>query len=210
MIRFPSLVVTAAVLAGCGSKPQAHGADSPPAEVPGILHAPAELTPDFSVRQHVAASSRGKHGAFDAVLQKQGDKLVIVGLGPAGVRFFVATQIGSEVKFEQSFGPTLPFSPRNIVLDVHRAYFKRLEPAPQPGKHTARGTLDDEQVEEDWDGDRLLERRFRRSDGKTQGVLRIRYGAGCTRERCEPDYLTLENGWVDYTLSITCSDYTPL
>ena len=59
---------------------------TPQAEYPAVLHPPAELHPDFSVHQRIEATSRGHSGSFDAVLQKQGNELVVVGLGPASVR----------------------------------------------------------------------------------------------------------------------------
>ncbi len=197
--------MTAKLLAFCSLLLLACGPSAPPpqtaaqAEYPGILHPPAELKPDFSVRQHIEAKAQGHSGAFDAVVQKQGDKLVVVGLGPASVRMFVLEQTQAGVGFQQSFGPKLPFPPRNIVVDVHRAYFKKL-----PEGQTS-GTLDDEQVEEVWRGDELAERRFTR--GGQQGAVVVSYGPGCTRARCAPKTIDLKNPWFSYDLHIENDDY---
>lgn len=185
-------------LAACG--PSASPA-SPSAqeEYPGILHPPSELHPDFSVRQHIEATAQGHSGSFDAVVQKHGDKLVVVGLGPASVRMFVLEQTSEGVRFEQSFGPTLPFPPRNIVVDVHRAFFKGL-----PAGSTD-GMVDDERVQETWRGDQLVERSFTR-EGRTGAVV-VSYGPGCTRSRCAPSTIRLKNPWFSYELAMENADY---
>lgn len=185
-------------LAACGpSAPPA--SPSAQGEYPGILHPPSELHPDFSVRQHIEATASGHSGSFDAVVQKHGDKLVVVGLGPASVRMFVLEQTDKGVRFEQSFGPTLPFPPRNIVVDVHRAFFKGLPAG------TTEGTVDDEQVHETWRGDQLVERRFTR-EGRTGAVV-VSYGPGCTRNRCAPRTIHLKNPWFAYELAMENDDY---
>jgi hypothetical protein len=162
-----------------------------------------ELHPDFSVHQHIEATSHGRSGSFDAVVQKQGDKLLIVGLGPASVRMFVLEQTEKGITFEQSFGPTLPFPPRNIVVDVHRAFFKGLPPDPAGGTRT--GTVDDEEVREIWQGENLLERRFTRADRKDP--VTVTYGPGCTRSRCAFTRITLDNPWFAYKLVLENDSY---
>ena len=189
------------LLAGCG--PAQPKLVAPQAEDPGVLRPPAELHPDFSVHQHIQASSRGHTGSFDAVVQKQGDKLVVVGLGPASVRMFVLEQTAKGITFEQSFGPTLPFPPRNIVVDVHRAFFKGLPPDPVGGTRT--GTVDGEEVREIWQGENLAERRFLRADRKDP--ITVTYGPGCTRARCAPTRIVLVNPWFDYELVLENDSY---
>lgn len=190
-------------LAPCTLALLACGPSQPPAsaqgEYPAVLHPPAELHPDFSVHQHITASSRGHSGSFDAVVQKHGNKLVVVGLGPASVRMFVLEQTASGITFEQSFGPTLPFPPRNIVVDVHRTFFKVLP------EGVRAGTIDDERVEEDWRGAELAERRFFRAD--REKPVTVHYGPGCTRARCAPSTIKLNNPWFHYELSIENDGY---
>jgi hypothetical protein len=205
--RHAVFVLAGLALAGCASAPP----KPPQAErpYPCIMHPPSELTPDFSVSQHVEATAMGRTGAFDSVVQKHGNELVIVGLGPAGIRAFVLRQTGDAITFDQSFGPKLPFSERNVVIDVHRTFFKRLTtPAPpEAGAATIKGTIDDEAVEEDWRDGSLVERRFSRPGSSYHGVVRVTYGAGCTRERCAPVTTHLVNEWFDYALTITNTDF---
>lgn len=187
----------------------------PPASAPLApdttpLERPAALRPNFSVRQHIEASSHGKSGAFDAVVQKQARELLVVGLGPAGVRMFMLKQNDAPaddgITFEQSFGPKLPFSPRNIVLDIHRLFFMGL---PASARTADDGTFEGEtaagKIREIWRGGELRERQF--SHPSRQGAILISYGAGCRKERCAPEYATIDNGWFNYVLRIENSDY---
>lgn len=178
------------VLAACAP------AKPPPAdtEYPGIIHPASELTPDFMVEQHIEARKNDRTGGFDAVLQKKGGDLTIVGLGPVGIRAFVLRQVGTDATFEQSMGPAFPFPPRNVLVDVHRAFFKRLPP------DATKGTIDDEEVTETWKDGTLVERDFHRGD--RPGAIRVHYGPGCTRERCEPSTIRLVNEWFGYELTI--------
>src|SRR5262249_22064274 len=128
-------------------------------EYPCVLHDPSTLGRDFMVRQsltiHAQRDGKPVDGQFDAIVQKRGDTLLIVGLGPMNVKAFTLEQRGDRITFHQLVGPELPFSPRNIIVDVHRVFFKRL-PSPEHGfAGVLRGELDGETVEETWrDGER--------------------------------------------------------
>ena len=172
-------------------------------DYPGVLHPPNELSPDFVVEQHVELAKDDRHGAFDGVLQKRGDELVIVGLGPMGTRAFVLRQEGVEARFEQTMGPALPFPPRNVLVDVHRAFFKRLPPGIE------RGELDGEDVTEVWKDGSLVERRYVRPAFRP-GAVRVFYGEGCTRDRCEPKTVRIVNEWFGYEIRIDNRRYHSL
>ena len=197
------LLVAASVVPAC--RPPA--AQPAVRAYPCILHSPDQLGPDFSVRQRVEATSGDRTGAFDGVLQKVGSELVIVGLGPAGVRAFVLKQAADRVTFGQTFGPELPFPPRYILIDVHRAFFKRLPP-PASGSGTSSGRVDDEEVEEDWLDGHLAERRFSRPGSALEGLVRVTYARGCTVARCAPASFRLVNQWFSYSLTVSNADYT--
>lgn len=188
------------LLTACGGRPAADPA--PVREYPCVLHAPRELGPDLVVEQHVEIAKDGRGGAFDAVLQKRGDELIVVGLGPLGVRAFVIRQQGAEVTSEQRIGPKPPFPARNVVIDVHRAFFKRLEitEAGEPDGSRS-GQLDGEEVVEIWKSGELVERRFTRPS-EMAGAVRVSYGPGCRTDRCEPSSVRLVNEWFGYELRI--------
>jgi uncharacterized protein DUF3261 len=174
-----------------------------------VLHPLATLGPDFTARQHVTASGHGRSGSFDAVLQKKGGTLVLVGL-VAGVRAFVLKEEGDRISFDQSLGPKMPFPPEYAVIDVHRAYWKRLPPGADAQPTEIReGELDGERVREVWSNGNLVERSFSRP-GEFEGVVRIQYGAGCTDARCLPVSIRIDNEWFGYSVQIDNSELTLL
>jgi hypothetical protein len=191
--------VLALALVSCGApRPRAAASDD---AYPCLLHPPSELSPDVVIEQHVEAKKGDRTGGFDAVLQKRGAELVLVGLGPLGVRAFTLRQEGADIRYEQRMGPEFPFPPRNVLVDVHRAFFKRLALAtPSPRDGTFRGPLDGEEVVEVWHAGQLTERSFAR-EGRA-GAVRVLYSPGCGEDRCEPATVRLVNEWFGYELAI--------
>jgi hypothetical protein len=195
-------------LAGCGQPVRTTIlSTTAPAEYPCVLHDPRTLPHDFMVRQHltIEAERDGKPvtGELDAVVQKQGDTLLIVGFGPMNVKAFTLTHRADRIELVQHMGPELPFSPRNVVVDVHRVFFKRLPPPAEPGYSGAvRGELDGEHVEETWRDGQLRQAVFTRPGSALRGAIRVELGPGCAPSRCEPESATLHNEWFGYTLTI--------
>ncbi len=174
-----------------------------------VLRPLATLGPDFVARQRVEASGHGGGGGFDAVLQKKGDKLVLIGLF-AGIRAFVLEEEGERISFEQTLGPKFPFPPEYAVIDVHRVYWKQLpRDASAPATGIQEGELDGEKVREVWSNGSLVEKDFARP-GERSGVVRINYGEGCTAERCLPKSVRIENEWFGYTVRIENRELTLL
>ncbi|HEY4182507.1 MAG TPA: DUF3261 domain-containing protein [Kofleriaceae bacterium] len=203
-----------AVLAACGGAPKRHVTidTTAPAAYPGTLADPKTLHPDFMVRQSLVIHAKKPTGEkidaeLDAVLQKQGDTLLVLGLGPMNVKAFTLTQKGTILEAEQFVGPDMQFSPRNIVLDVHRVLFKRL-PVPKEASTVVTGELDGEHVEETWKDGQLRTRVFTRPGFK--GAVRVELGDGCTQTVCEPASAKLTNEWLDYTIEITNEGFEPL
>lgn len=214
-----ALLTLAGLVAGCGA-PSRHVvlSASAPAEYPFVLHDPATLPRDFLVRQHLTVHARRDgqpvSGEFDAIVQKQGDTLLIVGLGPMNVKAFTLEQRGDRIEFTQFFGPELPFSPRNMVVDVHRVFFHHLPPPAEPGAAGAsgirRGELDGETVEETWQGGELRRAAFTRPGSALHGAVVVELGPGCTAAACEPASASLRNEWFGYTLEIVNESYEGL
>jgi hypothetical protein len=206
--RFVGLVTLLGFESACGPKAP------PPAAIPErpyecVLHPLATLGPDFMVRQHVEASGHGRGGGFDAVLQKRGDALVVVGL-VAGIRAFVLKQEGEKITFEQSLGPKMPFPPSYAIIDVHRVYWKRLPRDPSaPASGTVEGELDGEHVREVWSNGELAERRFTRP-GEFEGSVSVQMGPGCTAALCRPKTVKIVNEWFGYTVAIENDEFTAL
>ena len=181
--------------AGCATT---RGAAVP--DYPGVLTAPAAHPGEFVRRQKLTARYRGQERSFEAVLQKQGDALTLIGLTPFGSKAFVLEQRGLEVKFTPYLAGDLPFPPRFVLQDVHRVYFGGLgDDAKADGEHTA--LAHGERVREVWKDGRLLSREYTRLLADPPGSIAITYQGGmacCT----SPERIELENGWLGYHLSI--------
>lgn len=209
-----ALVLVLVVSAACGGAPTRHATidTTAPSEYPGTLPDPGTLHPDFMVRQSLVIHATKPTGEkvdaeIDAVLQKQGDTLLILGLGPMNVKAFTLTQKGTTLEFQQFVGPALPFSPRNIVVDVHRVLFKRL-PVPAAPTTVVTGELDGEHVVETWKDGQLRTRVFTRPG--FEGAVRVELGDGCTQKVCEPASAKLTNEWFGYAIEITNEGFEPL
>ncbi len=202
-------------LAACGHPPRTSTIRTEaPSEYPGVLRDPSTFPHDFMVRQtlkiHTQHDGKPFDAELDAVVQKQGGTLLIIGLGPMDMKGFTLTQKGDQIEFVQFAGPQLPFSPRNIVVDVHRVFFKRL-PAPEPRySGVVRGELDGEHVEELWKDGQLRASTFTRPGSALKGAIRVQLGEGCTPAACEPVSAMLRNEWFGYTLTITNESYEAL
>jgi hypothetical protein len=203
-------------LAACG-QPARHSVmlTSAPSEYPCVLHDPGTVPGDFMVRQTLTIRSQreGKpvEAELDAVVQKQGDTLLIVGFGPMNVKAFTLSHRGDRIEFTQFVGQALPFSPRNIVVDVHRVFFKHLPPPTEAAySGVVRGELDGESVEETWHDGQLRTRVFTRPGSALRGAVRVEVGDGCDPSGCEPASVTLKNEWFNYTLTIVNEAYERL
>lgn len=205
-----ALLLAAAVaqlVGGCGGGPHAEP------RYPGTLRPPAELGADVMMRQRLTArwgdgEGNGETVEFEAVLQKQGDALILLGLGPHGGRAFLLEHRDGRVRFEPYVDLELPFPPRFILLDVQRVFFPHLgDGRLADGAHERE--LDGEMVRERWREGRLVERTFRRTDGEPDGVVRVDYGEGLAPDHAPPR-IELHNGWLGYSLTVETLDRTPL
>jgi hypothetical protein len=187
-------------------------ATPPPAASPemtayqGPLFDPAQAPADFLDRQKVVATYGDVSRSFDAVLQKRGDELTLLGLTPFGTRAFVLTQKGADVSFQTFVGDTVPFPPRYMLIDVQRVFFAPAGlagPAPD-GDGTRQVTRDGEVVTEAWHAGRLVQRTFVRSDSRPPGAISVDYeGGGMAQDGTPPRLVVFTNGWYGYRLDIT-------
>jgi hypothetical protein len=171
-----------------------------PKEYPGTLLAPSRTAGDFVRTQKLTARFQGQTRSMDAVLQKEGDLLTLIGMTPFGSKAFVLQQQGVEVSFKSYVAFEMPFPPKYILLDIQRVYFAGLEGAPLPdGEHTDQ--RDGEQIVEVWQGGRLLRRTFTRLSGDPAGAITVTYQGGMAGG-ISPAKVEIDNGWVGYQLSI--------
>jgi hypothetical protein len=198
---FPALVVLA--LVACGGPRER---TTPPPAPPGVLHAPSEYAGDFALDQRVTIGFTRPDGSqdeqgFRAVIEKRGDGIVMVALGPHGGRAFVLTQRGTDVRFESHLPEELPFPPEYMMFDVHRTWLVGVPGAPlADGEHSA--AVDGEEIVETWSGGRLQSRSFRRLDGVPAGLVTITYEGGLdpSLDAAAPTRVVMENGWFGYRI----------
>lgn len=199
------LLLTALLLAACHPRP--HDPRVLRA-YPGSLVPSTEIPGAFVLRQHVVAQPEGEEVSFDAVLQNHAGTFTLLGLTPFGTRAFLMQQRGTEVEFTSFVPRDLPFPPRYMLLDVHRALFIGLPSAPLPdGPHT--GIRDGEEIRELWAAGRLRERTFRRLDGAPPGVITARYEGGMIPGR-PPERIEYHNGWFGYRLTVSTVSFEPI
>lgn len=206
-MRF-ALLVSFVLLGACPTRPP-EGAEAPPPQ--GVLHAPSELGPDFTLDHRVAIRWHGREEAFRGILEKRGDVLTLVGLGPHGGRGFSLRQEALEVTFESQLPEALPFPPEHILMALHRVWLLGLPGAPlADGEH--RLERDGEEIVEVWSAGRLTSRSFRPLDGSPSGLFEITYEGGfdptLTSSASAPTRVVARDGWLGYELEATAMTLT--
>lgn len=178
---------------------------APVRDYAGPLHAPSTYASDFAIDHQITAIHVQGSESFRALLEKHGDRLVMVGLAPTGSRAFTLTQEGDDVRFESQIPRELPFPARYMLIDVHRTWLVGLAQPLSDGTHeTAIESGEQRETMIDvWADGRLVSRTFRR-DGDTDDdpVLRIAYEGGLSPDPSapSPSRIELDNGWFGYRL----------
>jgi hypothetical protein len=171
-----------------------------PTRETGPLVPPAQIAADFVWRQRIDVRFKTRHESFSAVIEKRGDRLLLLGLTPFGSRAFALEQRGKTATFTPYSDLRLPFSPLYVLADVHRAFFRGLPGAPlSDGWH--EGMQDGERVRERWLAGRLFEREYRGATaaGNTVAIL---YADGMLG-RTPPRSMVLTSQRFGYALTIT-------
>lgn len=190
-------IVTCALLLGCtGGR---SGSGGPPTALPEVaLRSPSELGDDFLYRQSISATFQGREVSFDAALQKQGDKLTLLGLTPFGTRAFLLEQNGTVLRFENYVDRELPFPPSYIIHDVARTFFVNVRAA-DDGPHTFhRG---EETYADEWLEGRLQKREISLPNAVRQPAVIIDYGEGLSATQ-PPPLIRFEHRAFGYALEI--------
>jgi hypothetical protein len=175
------------LLVACGPprRPPAAALD---VDHPSLLVASQEIRPDFVLQQKVAARFGERRVVFQAVIQAARGRLTVIALSLQGTRVFTLEQTGRQVSFQRHTRSELPFSPRHILVDIHRAYFRGPGDSPR------------ERVRDREEGGVLVER-IVELVGAGEERIRIRYGQGGARLLERP--VRYHNGYLGYTLEVT-------
>ena len=203
------LMLTASLLSvACAATPEPSSRLE--GDYPGLLRSPEIFAHEFLWRQRLTANwidTQGDSGSrsFQAVCEKQGPLLTLIGLSPFGSVGFVISQEGDRVEVRNETGQPLPFPPRFVLLDFQRAFFPWVSEGAQvlpDGEHSAQ--LGGEEVIETWSNGRLMTRRFVRLNGEPTGELVVHYTWGENAWNV-PTHVLLDNSWFGYQLSIETS-----
>jgi hypothetical protein len=196
------LVIATLLLAGC-----ARGADAraaAPMAAPRITHRPSDFPFDFTLDQTVEATARGRTQTVRVIAEKSGDTLRLVGLTPFGVRAYVITQEGLDVRAEVQLEGGLPFPPEHVVLDLHRTFlagFPADAGATPDGRRefTAGGDAFADEIR----GGRVVRRRVVPAEPGAD-VLDVRYEPeGVALDGTPPPRAVVHHERLGYTLVIT-------
>jgi hypothetical protein len=188
-----------ALAAACAHQTPPAAATAPiPPPAAAELPRPEAIPGEFTVRQKLVAKSAHGGGSFEAVLQKKGGTLTMIGLTPYGGRAFVLQQTGGDVQFTKYIPQELPFAPTFILLDVHRVWDAWLGAPLATGDRL--GVVAGEKISERWRDGRLVERRFVRAEAGQPGEIVVSYGAPGPGGLAA--HVTLENGRFGYRLDV--------
>lgn len=156
----------------------------------GPLLPPDAFAPDFAWRQRVTATWPTGVERFEAVVQKRGGVLTMIGLSPMGSPGFVIS-LGTDgvVTLDNRSGRELPFDPTYVLADVQRAFY------PWPD------TVGVVRLEETTNADGTRLRRFTRTDAPDRGEVRVELGETATGDDV-PATVSLTSGWFGYSLEI--------
>lgn len=173
-----------------------------PEPTPALLSVD-RLQEDFILRQQITVYwHHDMKKGFDAVLQKQGATMTLVGLGPMGSVGFTLTQKEESLDVSNRTGQVLRFDPRHIIADIQRVLYP-WSPAPLRCDQTCTFSYEVHQtrIQEYWRYGHLSKRVFiRLSDGNPERIV-VRYGHWGSH-KITPARVQLDNGWYGYRLEI--------
>jgi hypothetical protein len=159
------------------------------------------LVGDVLMQQRVTVHFGDRNEGFDAVFQKRGPTLLLLGLGPMNTVGFRLTYDDHEVLFENRTGREMPFRPERILSDVQRVFYPWIRQSPLCFECKRSEILGELEVRERIGTRFLEERSFRLVDEPERGRVVIRYG-DWTGDPAFPRQVTLDNGWFGYALTI--------
>jgi hypothetical protein len=135
-----AVALLAAGLAGCASL----GLPPRLAVCPGPLRDTREIAGDFVRQERMRVRGGDVDAAFGLVLEKRGERLVVLGFNAFGAKAFAVRQSGLAVESESFLGRALPVPPENVLRDLHRAYFltpEQVAASERSVREMADGTL---------------------------------------------------------------------
>jgi hypothetical protein len=203
--------------AACASAPRGQGSQArvPPAQ----LRAADALPEDFFYRQRVTARWPKGEQRFDAVLQKRGAELLLVGLSAFGQPGFSARlDAEGRLHVDNRTGQPLPFDLQYVLVDVQRVFYPWLD-GPAPSDAERWGVQGDCRVWERYAHGALVGRVFARDTPQGLERVTVRYAAASDADHhvdhadaarvhgvAVPRRVVLDNPLLRYSLTIETLD----
>ena len=162
--RIVLLMLSAALLTGCRTTsfwPRAIP------ECPGALRPPAEIPGDVRLELSMRVRAESVDTALRLALEKRGDEITLIGLNALGAVVFSAIQTGAGVEIDALPAAVLEVPPKNVLRDLHRAFFIGIAPPPRDGEY--REVRGDTRITE------------RRHQGWYRVQMRINFVRNCAR-----------------------------
>ncbi len=174
---------------------------TPQEKVAEVLLPVAALRGDLVLQQRVTIRWGDNEQSFDAVLQKRGDELLLLGLGPMNRVGFVLTLDDGGVHFENRSGRDLAFEPERILADVQRVFYPWITSEPPCVDCERYVTRPGLAISERIGSAYLEERRFEDLGESKRGTIIVRYDDWMDRGSI-PGRAVLTNDWYGYELRI--------
>jgi len=159
------------------------------------------LPNDLLMRQHITVQWADGAESFDSVLQKQGQTLLVLGLGPMNTVGFTLTLDEGGITFDNRSGREMPFQATRILADVQRVFYPWIENDSRCVACERREVRAGLEVRERIGPRYLEERSFRVVARPDRGEIVVRY-EGWTEGSLVPSRAVLLNGWFGYELII--------
>jgi hypothetical protein len=197
-LKSPVSTLIVFALTGCANATQEGRTPSqaPPPEENGALPDISKFNCNFTWQQTVSASYGPLTSTFDAIVECSDGELRMVGLTPFKTRAFLLTQKGQIFHFEKFVDRELPFSPKQILVDLHRTFFIGFQTRTE--ERTER-YFQEERVDDARDG-KLWKRRLKRVANES-GSISIDYEGGFDGT-VPPSQVVLTNGYYGYRLVV--------
>jgi hypothetical protein len=162
----------------------------------------SDLGPDLLMRQRVTIAWRDREERFEAVLQKRGDVLLLLGLGPMNAVGFVLTLDDRGVEFENRTDRAVPFDPERILADVQRVFYPWLGDASTCLECERRTIREGIEVVERIGASGLVERRFTPIDPPQSPSIVVVYQQPWLEDGLIPALAVLRNDSAGYELTV--------
>jgi hypothetical protein len=185
-----ALLALSACQHGAGRGPRPDGC-------PGILRPTEEIAGDFRLEQRVHVRAESGETSLRIVAEKQGLRLVVIGLNPLGAKLFTVIQTMREVEVDALPERVLPVPPLDVMRDLHRARFLDAGVVPDANGH-AEGIRNGTRIVETWRDGVLRQRRFSRVEGLPSGEVIVDFAMPTPNE---PARVQIRNDWCSYSAS---------